>query len=66
VVENTSEALVKSQCLIADRCVASFPHTAGSVDELMRSADRAMAQSRERGGNYLTLASIQFAHTESA
>lgn len=46
--------------------VASFPHTAGSVDELMRSADRAMAQSRERGGNYLTLASIQFAHTESA
>jgi diguanylate cyclase (GGDEF)-like protein len=40
--------------------VASFPHTAGSVDELMRSADRAMAQSRECGGNHLTLSSIQF------
>lgn len=43
--------------------VASFPHTAGSVEELMRSADRAMAQSRERGGNHLTLASIQFVPT---
>ena len=40
--------------------VASFPHTAGSVEELMRCADRAMASSRERGGNHLTLASIQF------
>jgi diguanylate cyclase (GGDEF)-like protein len=44
--------------------VASFPHTAGSVDELMRSADRAMAQSRERGGNHLTLSSIQFVTTD--
>lgn len=43
--------------------VASFPHTAGSVDELMRSADRAMAQSRDKGGNRLTLASIQFVPT---
>ena len=43
--------------------VASFPHTAGSVDELMRSADRAMTQSRERGGNHLTLSSIQFVST---
>jgi diguanylate cyclase (GGDEF)-like protein len=43
--------------------VASFPHTAGSVEELMRSADRAMAQSRERGGNHLTLSSIQFVAT---
>jgi diguanylate cyclase (GGDEF)-like protein len=40
--------------------IASFPHTAGSVEELMRSADRAMAVSREKGGNHLTLASIQF------
>jgi len=40
--------------------IASFPHTAGSVDELMRSADRAMAASRDKGGNHLTLASIQF------
>lgn len=40
--------------------IASFPHTAGSVEELMRSADRAMGISREKGGNHLTLASIQF------
>ncbi len=45
--------------------VASFPHTAGSVEELMRSAERAMAQSREKGGNSLTLASIQFVGTAS-
>jgi diguanylate cyclase (GGDEF)-like protein len=44
--------------------VASFPHTAGSVEELMRSADRAMAHSREKGGNRITLASIQFVPTE--
>lgn len=43
--------------------VASFPHTAGSVDELMRSADRAMQQSRDKGGNRLTLSSIQFIPT---
>lgn len=40
--------------------IASFPHTAGSVEELMRSADRAMAASRAKGGNHLTLSSIQF------
>lgn len=40
--------------------VASFPHTAGGVDELMRSADRAMAGAREKGGNRIVLASIQF------
>jgi diguanylate cyclase (GGDEF)-like protein len=40
--------------------VASFPHTAGIVDELMRSADRAMATAREKGGNRIVLASIQF------
>lgn len=40
--------------------VASFPHTAGLVDELMRSADRALASAREKGGNRIALASIQF------
>ena len=40
--------------------VASFPHTAGLVDELMRSADRALASAREKGGNRIVLASIQF------
>lgn len=39
--------------------VASFPHTAGGVDELMRAADRAMATARE-SGNRIVLASIQF------
>lgn len=41
--------------------VASFPHTAGGIEELMRSADRAMASAREKGGNRIALASIQFA-----
>lgn len=41
--------------------VASFPHTAGGVEELMRSADRALASVREKGGNRVALASIQFA-----
>jgi PleD family two-component response regulator len=41
--------------------VASFPHTAGLVDELMRSADRALASARDKGGNRIVLASIQFA-----
>ncbi len=40
--------------------VASFPHTAGGVEELMRSADRALAGAREKGGNRVALASIQF------
>lgn len=39
--------------------VASFPHTAGTIDDLMRSADRAMATARE-SGNRIVLASIQF------
>lgn len=42
--------------------VASFPHTAGSVEEMMRSADRAMASARDTGGNRVALASIQFVH----
>ena len=40
--------------------VSSFPHSAGLVDELMKSADRALANARERGGNRIALASIQF------
>jgi diguanylate cyclase (GGDEF)-like protein len=40
--------------------VASFPHTAGLVDELMRSADRALVGARDKGGNRIVLASIQF------
>ncbi|MEY4764342.1 MAG: hypothetical protein RI907_1015 [Pseudomonadota bacterium] len=41
--------------------VASFPHTAGAIDDLMRAADRALASAREKGGNHIVLASIQFA-----
>jgi diguanylate cyclase (GGDEF)-like protein len=40
--------------------VASFPHTAGAIDDLMRAADRALASAREKGGNRIVLASIQF------
>lgn len=40
--------------------VASFPHTAGAVDSLLSSADAALAIARERGGNRIALASIQF------
>lgn len=40
--------------------VSSFPHTAGIVDELLRSADRALASARDKGGNRIALASIQF------
>lgn len=43
--------------------VASFPHTAGTVEELMGSANRAMATAREKGGNRIVLASIQFVPT---
>ncbi|MDE2400545.1 MAG: diguanylate cyclase [Burkholderiales bacterium] len=43
--------------------VASFPHTAGSVEELMRSADRAMASARDSGGNRVALAAIAFVPT---
>lgn len=39
--------------------ISSFPHTAGVVDELMRSADRALSSAREKGGNRIALASIQ-------
>jgi diguanylate cyclase (GGDEF)-like protein len=40
--------------------VASFPHTAHTQEELMSSADAALAEARRRGGNHVTLASIRF------
>jgi diguanylate cyclase (GGDEF)-like protein len=40
--------------------VASFPHTAGSQQELMAACEGALEQARQRGGNHLTLASIRF------
>ncbi len=40
--------------------ISSFPHTAGIVDELLRSADRALVLARENGGNRISLARIQF------
>lgn len=40
--------------------VASYPHTAGTVEQLLRSAELALAQAQERGGNRVVLASIQF------
>lgn len=43
--------------------VASYPHTAGTVDQLLRSAELALTQARERGGNRVVLASIQFEMT---
>lgn len=38
--------------------VASFPHTAQSLDELMLASESALAEARRRGGNHVTLASI--------
>lgn len=43
--------------------VASYPHTAGTVEQLLRSSELALAQARERGGNRVVLASIQFEMT---
>jgi diguanylate cyclase (GGDEF)-like protein len=40
--------------------VASFPHTAHTQEDLMTSADAALAEARRRGGNHVTLASIRF------
>ncbi|MFZ2650753.1 MAG: diguanylate cyclase [Burkholderiaceae bacterium] len=40
--------------------VASFPHTAGSREELLLAADSALAEARRRGGNYVALAGIRF------
>jgi len=40
--------------------VASFPHTARTQEELSAACDVALADARQRGGNYVTLASIRF------
>jgi diguanylate cyclase (GGDEF)-like protein len=40
--------------------VASFPHTAQTQDALRSACDAALDEARQRGGNRVTLASIQF------
>lgn len=40
--------------------VASYPHTAGVIEQLLLSSEAALAQARERGGNRVALASIPF------
>ena len=40
--------------------VASFPHTAHTQDELREACESALADARQRGGNRVTLASIEF------
>jgi diguanylate cyclase (GGDEF)-like protein len=45
--------------------VASFPHTAGSRDELMLACEAALAAARRRGGNYVALAGIRFDQAQS-
>ena len=40
--------------------VASFPHTAGTQEELLQAATTALAEARRRGGNHVALASIRF------
>ena len=38
--------------------VASFPHTAQSLEELLAASQAALEEARRRGGNHVTLASI--------
>ena len=40
--------------------VASFPHTAQTMDALRAASDGALAEAQRRGGNHVTLASIRF------
>jgi diguanylate cyclase (GGDEF)-like protein len=40
--------------------VASFPHTAHTLDELLAASHDALAEAQRRGGNHVTLASIRF------
>lgn len=40
--------------------VASFPHTAHTQDELRDACESALTDARQRGGNRVTLATIQF------
>ena len=41
--------------------VASYPHTAGSQEELMAACERALVQAQGRGGNNVCLAAIRLA-----
>jgi diguanylate cyclase (GGDEF)-like protein len=40
--------------------VASFPHTAHTLDDLLAACEGALAAAQRRGGNHVTLASIRF------
>ncbi len=40
--------------------VASFPHTATALADLLSACEGALLEARRRGGNHLTLASIRF------
>jgi PleD family two-component response regulator len=40
--------------------VASYPHTAQTLDALVSACDAALAQAQERGGNQVVLAAIPF------
>jgi diguanylate cyclase (GGDEF)-like protein len=46
--------------------VASFPHTSQTQDGLMHAAETALAQSLQRGGNHVALASIDFGAAPTA
>lgn len=45
--------------------VASFPHTSQTLAGLLEAAETALAQSLERGGNHVSLASIAFSGATS-
>lgn len=45
--------------------VASFPHTAGSRDDLMLACEAALTEARRRGGNYVALAGIRFEQAQA-
>lgn len=40
--------------------VASFPHTAHTLEDLLAACQGALAEAQRRGGNHVTLASIRF------
>jgi diguanylate cyclase (GGDEF)-like protein len=46
--------------------VASFPHTAETLDDLSQAAIRALQDARRRGGNRVALATIRFAAARAA
>jgi diguanylate cyclase (GGDEF)-like protein len=46
--------------------VASFPHTASTLGELLEAAENALSEAQRRGGNHVALASIRFASGEAA